>query len=32
MKRTLLLLLSLLWAPLGLAAFDHGHAAWDVCC
>jgi len=30
MKRTLILILALLWAPLGQAAFDHGHAAWDV--
>ncbi len=30
MNRVLMLLLSLLWAPLGQAAFDHGHAAWDV--
>jgi hypothetical protein len=30
MKRVLLLLLSLLWAPLSQAAFDHHHAAWDA--
>ena len=30
MNRVLMLLLSMLWAPLGQAAFDHGHAAWDA--
>jgi hypothetical protein len=30
MKRALALVVALLWAPLGQAAFDHRHAAWDT--